>query len=52
MNLKNKKILITGAAFIGTHLIEKLIKEEVSSIRVVNITNKHKKNFDFLLFLM
>ena len=47
MNLKNKRILITGAAFIGTHLIEKLIKEKVSLIRVVNITNKHKKNFNF-----
>jgi len=48
MNLKNKKILVTGAAFIGAHLIKKLIKEKVSSIKVVNLTDKHKKNLNLL----
>ncbi|MGB9883516.1 MAG: NAD-dependent epimerase/dehydratase family protein, partial [Microgenomates group bacterium] len=43
MNLKNKKILITGASFIGIHLIEKLINENVKSIRVVNLTNKSRE---------
>jgi UDP-glucose 4-epimerase len=43
MNLKNKKILITGVSFIGFHLIRKLIDLGVSHIRVVNLTNKNKK---------
>lgn len=43
MNLKNKKILITGASFIGIHLIEKLIKEKVGYIRVVNLTDEKKE---------
>lgn len=42
MNIKNKRILVTGASFIGYHLIESLIKKEPSSIRVVNLTDKHK----------
>lgn len=41
MNLKNKRILITGAAFIGSHLIKRLIKEKAASIGVVNLTDKH-----------
>jgi len=44
MNLKNKRILITGASFIGFHLIKKLINLGVSHIRVVNLTNRNKKN--------
>jgi len=44
MILKNKKILITGASFIGFHLIKKLINLGVLSIRVVNLTDKNKKN--------
>ncbi|MBI4974115.1 NAD-dependent epimerase/dehydratase family protein [Candidatus Roizmanbacteria bacterium] len=43
MNLRNKRILITGASFIGHHLIESLIKKSVRSIRVVNLSNKHKE---------
>ncbi len=43
MNLKNKKILITGASFIGVHLINRLIRENVGKIQVVNLTNKAKK---------
>jgi UDP-glucose 4-epimerase len=43
MNLKNKRILITGVNFIGFHLIKKLINLGVSHIRVVNLTNKNKK---------
>lgn len=42
MNLKNKRILITGASFIGHHLIHSLIGKKVKSIRVVNLTNKHR----------
>jgi len=44
MNLKNKRILITGASFIGFHLIKKLIDLDVFRIRVVNLTDKNKKN--------
>jgi UDP-glucose 4-epimerase len=44
MKIKNKKVLITGASFIGFHLIKKLIDLDVSHIRVVNLTNKNKKN--------
>jgi nucleoside-diphosphate-sugar epimerase len=43
MKIKNKKVLITGASFIGFHLIKKLIDLGVSHIRVVNLTNKNKK---------
>jgi nucleoside-diphosphate-sugar epimerase len=39
-----KNILITGASFIGSHLIKRLIDEKVSSITVINLSNKHKKN--------
>lgn len=41
IKLKNKKVLITGASFIGSHLIKKLINKKVSSIKVVNLTKKH-----------
>lgn len=44
MQLKNKRILITGASFIGVHLIKKLIKEKIASITVVNLSNKHKES--------
>lgn len=44
MNLRNKKILITGASFIGVHLIGKLLKEGVSRISVVNLTITHKNH--------
>jgi nucleoside-diphosphate-sugar epimerase len=43
MNLKNKKLMITGASFIGYHLIKKLLKESPKSITVVNLTDKHFK---------
>jgi len=43
-SLLNKKILITGASFIGNHLIKRLMKEKVSCITVINLSNKHKKN--------
>jgi nucleoside-diphosphate-sugar epimerase len=43
MNLKNKRLTITGAAFIGYHLIKKLQKENPRSIKVVNLTDKHFK---------
>lgn len=41
---KNKKILITGAAFIGVHLIEKLIRLNPKFIRIINLTDRHKSN--------
>lgn len=41
MNLQNKKVVITGAAFIGLHLIKRLIDKKVSSIRAVNLSRKH-----------
>lgn len=47
--LKNKKVLITGASFIGVHLIPKLINKNVASIRVVNLTERNKNNLgDYL----
>lgn len=44
MKIKNKKILVTGAAFIGVHLIKKLLNFNPKFIRVINITEKHKNN--------
>ncbi len=45
MNLKTKKILITGASFIGSYLLERLIKRRVRSVRIVNLTDKHLPYF-------
>jgi len=42
MDLRNKKILITGCSFIGFHLLKRLLNEGVASIRVVNKTNYSK----------
>jgi nucleoside-diphosphate-sugar epimerase len=42
---KNKKILITGAAFIGSHLVDKLISAGCDDIRITNLTNRNKKYF-------
>lgn len=42
--IKGKHVLITGAAFIGVHLVDKLIREGVASISVVNKTSHHKAN--------
>lgn len=42
--IKGKHVLITGAAFIGVHLIDKLIREDVASISIVNKTSRHKKH--------
>jgi UDP-glucose 4-epimerase len=42
LTLKNKKTLVTGASFIGIHLIKQLIKEKVASIRVVNLSSTKK----------
>lgn len=41
MTLKGKRILITGASFIGSHLIRELVKKNVANIRVVNLSKKH-----------
>ena len=46
IKIKNKKVLITGAAFIGSHLIKRLIKENVALIRVVNLSEKHLSNLN------
>lgn len=43
MTLKNKRLTVTGASFIGYHLIKKLLKEKPKSITVVNLTDKHFK---------
>lgn len=40
--LHNKRILITGASFIGYHLLKSLIDKKAKSIRVVNLSNKHR----------
>lgn len=49
MRIKNKRILITGASFIGVFLIKRLIPFSPRSIRVVNKTERHKDNLkDFL----
>jgi UDP-glucose 4-epimerase len=45
MKLKNKKILITGCSFIGSHLLEKLINKGADSIRIVNLSDRHVKHF-------
>lgn len=45
MNLKNKKILITGVSFIGSRLLERLIKSGARSLRIVNLTDKHVPYF-------
>jgi nucleoside-diphosphate-sugar epimerase len=45
MKLQNKKAVITGASFIGSHLIKKLIDKKVGSIKVVNLSKNH---FDIL----
>ncbi len=42
MGLTNKHIVITGASFIGSHLIPRLIKERAGLIRVINLTDKQK----------
>jgi len=46
MKIQRKKIIITGASFIGVHLIKKLISEKAASITVINLSNKHKKNLE------
>ena len=38
---KNKKVLITGVSFIGSHLVDRLV-EMGAKVRAVNITAKHK----------
>lgn len=48
MNLKNKKVAVTGASFIGYHLIRLLLKENVGHIRVINLSAKHKKHITAL----
>lgn len=43
MTFKNKRLAITGAAFIGYHLIKKLLSENPKSIKAINLTDKHFK---------
>lgn len=38
---KNKKVLITGVSFIGSHLVDRLV-EMGAKVRAVNISDKHK----------
>src|SRR3989338_10951499 len=39
---KNKKVLITGVSFIGSHLVDRLVSLG-AEVRAVNITSKHKE---------
>ncbi len=43
MTLKNRRLTVTGASFIGYHLVKKLLDEKPRSIKVVNLTDKHFK---------
>src|SRR3989344_2006681 len=38
---KNKRVLITGVSFIGSHLVDRLV-EMGAKVSAVNITDKHK----------
>lgn len=51
MDLKNKKIMVTGGAgFVGSFLLEELLKEDVSEIVVLdNFFRGSKANIEFLL---
>lgn len=44
MTLRNKKVVITGASFIGVHLVHRLLNIGVSQVKVINKSSKHKKN--------
>jgi len=47
MNLKNKKILVTGGAgFIGSHTVDALIKEGAKVIVVDNLSTGRKENLN------
>ncbi len=43
--IKNKRILITGCSFIGSHLLEQLEKLKPKHIRIVNKSSKHRHYF-------
>ena len=48
MNFNNKTILITGGAgFVGSHLVDRLIKEGYKVIVVDNLSNGKKKNINW-----
>jgi UDP-glucose 4-epimerase len=47
MNIKNKKILVTGGAgFIGSHLIDVLIKEGADVVIIDNLSTGKKENLN------
>ncbi|MGA2418080.1 MAG: NAD-dependent epimerase/dehydratase family protein [Candidatus Staskawiczbacteria bacterium] len=47
MNLKNKKILVTGGTgFIGSHTVDALIKEGADVVVVDNLSTGHKENLN------
>ena len=50
-NIINKNILITGGAgFIGSNIVETLLKQNCKFIRILdNLSTGYKKNIDFLL---
>jgi len=42
---KNKKVAVLGAAFIGSHLVDKLVELGVKKIKIVNLTNRNQHYF-------
>lgn len=47
MNLKNKKILVTGGAgFIGSHIVDELIKKKAKVIIIDNLSTGRKENIN------
>ncbi|MEM7816610.1 MAG: SDR family oxidoreductase [Candidatus Aenigmatarchaeota archaeon] len=50
LNLKNKKILVTGGAgFIGSHIVERLVKEKANVIVLDNLVSGKLENISFCL---
>lgn len=43
---QNKRVCVLGASFIGSHLVDWLIKSKVKYLRVANLTRRNKKYFD------
>ena len=47
MNIENKKVLVTGGAgFIGSHLVDRLIKENCRVVVIDNLCTGRKENLN------